>query len=266
MHMPLRSSLIASAFLAFFCLPPLTVRVQAQDALQLFHKMQTALGGAEKMASIRDFEECVVAETWDNEGKAHGLVRKRVRFIRPNYLRLDQVGPGDTYVLYFDGTSGWEILPDKIVAGLPGGELQFAQDYLRGLNSDWLADRDAQNVFASPAPNIIEITTKNDTSHKTEIMLDPTTFLPVKRTLLSLADPNHPVSSQMMVFEQWESVHGLKFPYRRSNFHFGKKLAEITTEQIRLDSGIKLEDLATKPNDLKPVMCSEVLPILRTDI
>src|SRR2546430_9904152 len=77
-------------------------------------------------------------------------------------LRLDQVGPGDTYVLFFDGTSGWEILPDKTVADLTGGELQFAQDYLRGLNSEWLADRDAQNVFASPAPNVITITTKND--------------------------------------------------------------------------------------------------------
>ncbi|OLB25280.1 MAG: hypothetical protein DMG41_10170 [Acidobacteria bacterium] len=254
--MALRSSLIASALVAFFCFPPLTVRVRAQDGLQLFHKMQTALGGEEKMASIRDFEECVRAETWDNEGKAHGIVRKRVRLIRPNYLRLDQVGPGDTYVLFFDGTSGWEILPDKTVADLTGGELQFAQDYLRGLNSEWLADRDAQNVFASPAPNVITITTKNDTSHKTEITFDPTTFLPVKRTLLSLADPNHPVSSQMMVFEQWESVHGLQFPHRRSNFHFGKKLAEITTEQIRLDTGIKLKDLAIKPTDLNPVMCS----------
>src|SRR5206468_8433817 len=68
--MALRSSLIASALVAFFCFPPLTVRVRAQDGLQLFHKMQTALGGEEKMASIRDFEECVRAETWDNEGKA----------------------------------------------------------------------------------------------------------------------------------------------------------------------------------------------------
>src|SRR2546430_11423342 len=39
-------------------------------------------------------------------------------------LRLDQVGPGDTYVLFFDGTSGWEILPDKTVADLTGGEIR----------------------------------------------------------------------------------------------------------------------------------------------
>jgi hypothetical protein len=85
-----------------------------QDALQLFHKMQTALGGVEKMASVRNFEESVRADAWYSNGKPLGEVRKRTRWIRPNYLRLDQVGPTDTYVLYFDGSSGWEILPNII--------------------------------------------------------------------------------------------------------------------------------------------------------
>src|ERR1035437_2928538 len=80
-----------------------------QDALQLFHKMQTALGGAEKIADIQDFEQSVRAETWDNQDNPHGLVRKRTRWVRPDYLRLDQVGPDDTYVLYFDGTTGGNI-------------------------------------------------------------------------------------------------------------------------------------------------------------
>ena len=70
--------------------------------------MQTALGGAEKIASVRDFEESVRAQTWTQSGDVIGTVRKRTRWISPSYLRLDQVGPGDTYVLYFDGRGGWE--------------------------------------------------------------------------------------------------------------------------------------------------------------
>jgi len=62
--------------------------------------MQDALGGAQKIASIRDFEQIVRADTWDNRGRPHGQVRKRTRWIRPDILRLDQVGPDDTYVLY----------------------------------------------------------------------------------------------------------------------------------------------------------------------
>src|SRR2546423_11739753 len=81
--------------------------LSGQDALQLFHKMQTALGGAEKIASVRNFEESVRADAWYSNGRPLGEVRKRTRWIRPNYLCLDQVGPTDTYVLYFDETSGW---------------------------------------------------------------------------------------------------------------------------------------------------------------
>jgi len=34
----------------------------------------------------------------------------------------------------------------------------------------------------------------------------------------------------------------------------GKPLALITVDRIKLDGGLKLEDLATKPSDLNPVI------------
>ena len=225
-----------------------------QDALQLFHEMQTALGGAEKIASVRDFEEKVRADAWYSNGKPLGEVRKRTRWIRPNYLRLDQVGPGDTYVLYFDGTSGWEILPDKTVANLSGGELKFAQNYLSGLNLNfWLADRDPSRIITSSRPNVIVVSTHGDSSQRTEITLDPVTFLPVKETEISLSHPDHPVPSETRL-EEWQAVDGLKFPRRITKFQGGRKLAEITVDQIKLNSGIKASDLAIKPPDLRPVM------------
>jgi hypothetical protein len=223
--------------------------------LQLFHKMQTALGGAEKIAFVRDFEQIVRADSWFDDGTPRsGVVRKRVRFVRPNYLRIDQIGPGDTYVLYFDGTSGWEILPDGTVAELAGDELKSAQGYLTGLNLNfWLADRDPSRVITSSGSNVIVVSTKDDSAQKTEITLDPVTFLPVKQAGILHAGSDHPVHQEMR-FEQWEISGGVKFPQRSSNFDDGKKLAEITAELTRLNSGIKPGDLAIKPPDLKPVM------------
>jgi hypothetical protein len=216
--------------------------------------MQTALGGPEKIASVRDFEESVRADAWYSDGRPLGEVRKRTRWITPNYLRLDQVGPGDTYVLYFDGTSGWEILPDKTVANLAGGELKFAQNYLRGLNLNfWLADRDPSRVITSSGPNVIVVSSKGDSSQRTEFTLDPVTFLPVKETDISLSNPDHPVPSESRL-EQWQAIDGVKFPQRITKFQGGRKLAEITVEQIKLNSGIKAGDLAIKPPDLKPVI------------
>jgi hypothetical protein len=225
-----------------------------QDALQLFHKMQTALGGADKIAQIQDFEQSVRAETWDNQGNPHGPVRKRTRWVRPDHLRLDQVGPDDTYVLYFDGTAGWEILPDKSVADLVGGELKFAQKYLRDLNLKlWLADRDPTYAITSPAPRVLAITDKSDRSGKIEITLDPVTSLPVKQTILSLADPSNPVPTETR-FDTWETVGGVRFAGSISIFQDGKKLAEITVERTKVNSGIKPSDLAIKPPNLSPVM------------
>jgi len=242
-----------SVFVALLTLS-LSSPSSGQDALQLFHKMQTALGGAEKIASVRDFEESVRAQAWHNDGRSMGDVRKRTRWIRPNILRLDQVGAEDAYVLYFDGTGGWEILPDKTVANLAGGELKFAQNYLSGLNLNfWLADRDPSRVITSSGPYVIVVSTKDDSSHRTEFTLDPVTFLPVKETDISLSDPNHPVPSESRL-EQWQAIDGVKFPQRITKFHSGRKVAEITVEHTRLNRGIKAGDLANKPPDLKPVM------------
>jgi len=72
--------------------------------------MQDGLGGANSLAAVRDYEETIRAEAWDAAGTALGEVRKRTRWIRtPGLLRLDQIGPRGTYVLYFDGAarSGW---------------------------------------------------------------------------------------------------------------------------------------------------------------
>jgi hypothetical protein len=111
----------------------LAITSSSQDGVSLFRKMQEALGGPDKIAAVRTFEQQVRAESWDgNRGRSLGEVRKRTRWIRPNILRVDQVGPGSTYVLYFDGAGGWEIMPgsDKAVA-ISGGELAFARKYIR---------------------------------------------------------------------------------------------------------------------------------------
>src|ERR1700723_1667667 len=220
--------------------------VATQDGLQLLHKMQTALGGGERIAAVRDYEESVQAETWNNEGRQNGEVCKRTRWIKPDYLRLDQVGPDDTYVLYFDGKSGWEILPDKSVLPLVGDELQFAQKYLFGLRLKlWLADRDSRYLVESPAKNVIRISDKNDKTNKIDITVDPVSSLPLKQT----------DGSTETRLEQWSAVQGVQFPHRLSMMiKDGATVAVIHVNEIELDRGLKVEELGEKPGDLKPVM------------
>ena len=236
--------------LAAFCASSL-----AQDGVALLHKMQQALGGAEKIAAIRDFEETVSAQTFNAQGAPTGAtVRKRTRWIRPNILRIDQLGPGDTYVLYFDGTGGWEILPDKTYAALAGGELQFAKNYLRGLDLNmWLADRDPQFTVTSPTANVIDIADGANAGHKQEIALDPNSFLPGRSSAISISDTGQPVA-QDMYFVLWTVVDGVRFPCHIVNSHDGVKRAEGDIDSIKVNSGLNPADLALRPANLAPVM------------
>jgi hypothetical protein len=240
------------------CLFPVVLvslgEASAQPGLQLFHEMQSALGGAQAISKIQDFDEVVRAETWDRQGRPLGIVRKRVRWKSPNYLRIDQSGPYDTYVLFFDGAAGWEIMPDKSVKNLSGGELTFARNYLRGLDFNlWLSDRDSKTVFSSPAPNTIVVLPGVDKSQSITVTLDPSTRLPVKQESISHSDPNHPVPAYTIP-DRWRTINGVKIPGRIRNFHEGRMLAEITVETMQINLAIEPSILSMKPSDLKPVI------------
>jgi hypothetical protein len=243
--------------------PSQASQMSTQEGLRLLHKMQTALGGADKIAAIRDYEETVHAEIWNNKGAPLGEVRKRTRWMRsPNLLRLDQAGPGDTYVLYFDGTlgSGWEILPnlkgpEKFkttgqVIELAGDELKFARNYLSGFQfNTWLADRIPGCIITSPAANVVRI--EHDGTAD-DFTLDPATGLPVKTAGVSSANPGRPVSAEMR-YGGWVDVAGVRFPAQRANYHNGVKLAEETTEEaIRVNVGLKPQELSARPADFAP--------------
>lgn len=229
----------------------------SQDGLPLFQRMQDALGGADRIASVRDFEQQVRAESIDgNTGRSLGEVRKRTRWIRPNTVRVDQIGPGSTYVLYVDGTGGWEIMPgsDKAVE-ISGGELAFARKYLRDFKlNTWLADRDPSYRITSPSPNVVRVS-DGDVAHQLDMTLDPVSLLPVKTTALSLADPAHPVSSDEVIAE-WETVKGIRFARRWTVYRSGVRVAEAIVERTGVNNGLNGRSLAVKPADMKPVMAS----------
>ena len=230
------------------------------EGQRLLHSMQDALGGARNIGAIHDYEELIRAEAWDAAGNALGEVRKRTRWIRqPNLLRVDQIGPRGTYVLYFDGTSGWEILPDVSSADryktmgtaieLVGGELQFAKGYLSGFELNlWLANQHGGWTVTAPRPDVLRI--EHD-GNATDFTLDGTTKLPLSSAGVSLADPDRPVPSQMR-YDGWKEYAGVRFPMRRANYLSGLKRGEVITETIRVNAGLRPQDLAAKPADFAP--------------
>ena len=264
MIQPRVASFVAAAVLMACASEPLSSQVSpsTQEGLRLMHKLQDALGGAERLAAVRDFEETIRAEAWDAKGASLGEVRKRTRWIRsPNVVRLDQIGPRGTYVLYFDGgaTAGWEILPDlagpdgfkttgKPIA-LSGGELEFAKGYLYGFDLDlWLADRIAGYTVTSPRPDVVRI---EHHGKATDVTLDPGSGLPLKTAGISLANPDRPVPGEMRL-EAWREVSGVRFATHRVNYLNGAKRGEVSTSDIAINVGLRKQDLEAQPADFAP--------------
>ncbi len=133
--------------------------------------------------------------------------------------------------------------------------MNFARGYLSGLDlNSWLADGNANNVFTASARNVVTISTRDDVSHKTEITLNPETFLPEKELLVSMNDRSHSVVTKTRQFQDWEAFQGVRFPRRIINFHGDKKVADIRLEELKLDSGTRTEDLALEPKGLRSDM------------
>jgi hypothetical protein len=229
--------------------------VSSREGLQLFHRMQDALGGADRIAAIRDFEQLILAEAWNgNTGESMGEVRKRTRWIPPRYLRVDQVGPGSTYVLYCDGTGGWEILPGTQQAvALTGGELEFARKNVTGFRlNTWMADRDPQYRITAPSPNVVRIS-DGDIRDQLDVTVDTVSLLPVKLRFTTLSDPAHPVTGEEVTTE-WETVQGIRFPHRWTVLRSGVRVAVAKDARSFVNRGLKLDDLMAQPPDSKPVL------------
>ena len=228
-----------------------------KEGLDLFHQMQAALGGAARIAAIADFEQQVRAVAINgNTGARMGEVTKRTRWMRPGVLRVDQVGPGSTYVLFFDGRAGWEILPGaNEVSALAGGELKFAQVYVRTFRlSAWLADRDPTWTISSPAPRVVRIA-DGDIADQLDFTLDLASPLPSKTTNISLSDPAHPVPSEEAV-DEWGAAGGVRIPRRWSVYRRGALVATADVDATRVNGGLRRSDMEAKPADLRPVVLS----------
>ena len=151
-------------------------------------------------------------------------------------------------MLYFDGgaDAGWEMLPELSGAdpfkttgsaiALAGGELQFAKNYLSGFELDlWLADQIPGYRVTSLTPNVLRI---EHGAGATNLTLDPATSLPLKSVGVSLADPDRPGPGEMR-FEGWREISGVRFPTQRVNFLSGLKRGAVTTEDIRVNAGLR---------------------------
>jgi hypothetical protein len=215
----------------------------------LLHRMQAALGGAERLASVRDVDWTTVGKTWKGSGEPGPDATRRIRWIHPNILRKDQ-RIGDAIVSYFfDGEGGWELVPNLGLIELKERELEFVRGEAGGFLSKWLPDRDPRLQVVSGGPDTIR-TTKTGAERGKDIVIDHVSGLPVRTLGTPLSGKpttGYRRVGQRLEFVEWQTVDGIKWPHKLRNFHDDAMLVELITSAIVINSGLDPVELSRKP-------------------
>jgi zinc protease len=207
---------------------------------QLLAKLQAAVGGADKLAAVKDYSHTANVTVHSVPG---GLKVTQVTRILAPQIRFEQKLPFGTITVYGDGKGGGFLAGPQGTGPLPPQAVKQVQEELfRTPTSLWLSDRDAGRQVNAAGPNLLEITDQQGNWAKIEL---GSGGLPVKITYKS-QDMSGPAENEG-VYGDWKEVDGLKLPHSMKVSQKGKVVAEIAITEYKLNSGLKEEDLSKKP-------------------
>ena len=214
----------------------------AEKGKGLLARVQQAVGGADKLAAVKDVVETAEFHV---DPAAGGATMKRIeRWVAPSYFREDTQLPFGTITLYTDGKTGWMASPQGS-GPLGPAQLKPARDklvrlYFPLLLSDRLPGRTVNWI----AEGTLEISSGEGDAVK--LFIDGKTGLPAK---VQYASPQMggPAATIDETFDGFEEVDGIKVPNKMTIRQNGHKYADVIVQSLKINSGLKPEDLNKKP-------------------
>lgn len=207
---------------------------------QLLERAQQALGGAEKLAGVKDYTQA--AEVQMQMGGGGLKVKQTNRWLASGHFRQDQELPFGKMSVYSDGKTGWIQSPQGSGA-MPEAVLkQVRGEMLRNLFHALLGDRQPGLAVNAVGEARIEISDQAGNSVRFEL---DSSGLPLKRIYASVG-PAGPVELEE-TFSDWREVGGVRLPHKSVITQGGKPAAEATIQEWKLNGGLKPEELSQKP-------------------
>jgi predicted Zn-dependent peptidase len=209
---------------------------------QMLARAQQAVGGADKLAGVRDYVETLELRVAPPAGSLQ--VKQTISWIEPNQLRQESAMTIGKIELYTDGKSGWMITPRG--SGPLGGPAltQASGDLFRVYFSLLLSDRIPGRTVNAVGDNTVEIA--DGAGHATQLTFDPATGLvaTLRYQAVNLAGPPMTVEQ---TFTDYRETGGIKVPYKTEISQGGAAFGEITVTDWKVNAGLKPEDLQKRP-------------------
>ena len=201
----------------------------------LLQKVQAALGGSDKLAGVKDMMQVSEVQIDPSMG---GLKLKRTdRWLAPGLFRQEVEGPFKLSS-FTNGTSGWVKGPTG-EGPLVGPMLKQAQgEIFRSYFHLMTSDRDPARTVNYAGGGVLDISDKS--GNAVRLAVDESTGLPLKASY---------TDGPEMIEENWSDfrvVNGMKVPFKITVLQEGRKFAEVTIQESKVNTGATEADLSKR--------------------
>jgi len=208
---------------------------------QLLALAQEAVGGAAKLAAIKDYTETAQLDATNPNIHA----KKTYLWVAPNYLREEDELPGGMKaVVYTDGQTGWLSQRGQTTALAGPQAKQTNGDLFRAYVGLLLSSQTEGRTVNAIDADTVEIGDKS--GNVARLTLDPKTHLPARLSYDAVSVTGSAPNVQE-TYSDFHDVDGIKIPFKISLTAAGTPYGDLTVADFKTNTGLKPETLQKKP-------------------
>jgi zinc protease len=210
---------------------------------KLLQRAQTALGGADKLAAVKDAVETTEMQMKSPQGEMKA--KQQIQWIAPSHFRQTLELPFGKVEMYYDGKSGWLVSPQGSAPQLPPPVARQIQGGLfRSPYTLYRSDTNPERTVAAAGDNSVDISDKS--GNAVRIDFDPATGLPAKSHYKSVAMAGAP-AEVTETYSDYKPVNGVMMPHKISIDQNGQPFGAVTVLESKSNTGLTVEQLSKKP-------------------
>ncbi|MFY9727716.1 MAG: pitrilysin family protein [Bryobacteraceae bacterium] len=206
---------------------------------EILTRAQRAVGGADKLASVKDF--MVIEDNRFEPSAGRTDASETDRWIAPSHLRQDSLTAAGPIGIYCDGKLGWISTP-RGAGPLMGLSLKLMRDEVFHVYFSLLLAGGGGSAVAVD-DRTVEISTGDEIAR---LVIDPATGLP-HQLLYESPQPSGAPQPVEEEYSDFREVNGIKVPFHVTYHQGGKHLADSTVTQFKINAGLQLGDLEHRP-------------------
>jgi zinc protease len=201
-----------------------------ERAEAILAKAREAMGGADKLAAVKDITEIATLQLDPSVGALKA--QRTIQWIAPRFFREENVLPFGKITSFGDGQAGWTSTPQ---GSGPLPEAQMKQIGFETFRVWFPLILGTHRMAVARLDGKVEIS--DNQGHALLMTFDSATGLPATETYEAIEE----------IYSGWRDVSGIKLPAKVVLRQNGKHYADITINSVSLNQGLTVEQVSKKP-------------------